>query len=63
MKTTSLEVESLLPSPQPLSAAANEEFVANAQRTTGWDPYEVWLTRVRKAAQENLGAEAAASLK
>jgi hypothetical protein len=49
---TSLEVEGLLPGPQSLEAAANEEF---AGRTTpsagGWDPYEVWRTRVKAAKQ------------
>jgi hypothetical protein len=38
------------------SAAANEEFTAivtgrdDARRGGGWDPYEVWRTRVRKTA-------------
>ncbi len=50
---TSVEVESLLLArPQPLSTAANEEFANNAQPSTGWDPYEVWRTRV-KAAQDD----------
>jgi hypothetical protein len=51
---TSLEVEGLLAAPQPLSAAANDEF-ANppAPPAAGWDPFEVWRTRV-KAAQEDL---------
>jgi hypothetical protein len=44
---TSLDVDSLLADPQPLSTAANEEFAAAAQATGGWDPYEVWRTRVR----------------
>jgi len=58
---TSLDVEGLLAPPQPLSAAANEEFVATpAQRSAGWDPFEVWRTRV-KAAQSNPKAEAALS--
>ncbi len=57
---TSLEVESLLANPQPLSAAANEEFAAATQPSTGWDPYEVWRTRV-KAAQESSKTEAALS--
>jgi len=36
------------------SAAANEEFTGNvtaiedAKRARGWDPYEVWRTRVLK---------------
>ena len=38
------------------SAAANEEFTAivtgreDARRASGWDPYEIWRTRVRKTA-------------
>jgi hypothetical protein len=55
---TSLEVDSLLAPPQPLSAAANEEFVGtSAQHSTGWDPFEVWRTRV-KAAQNTNGETA-----
>ena len=50
---TSLEVESLLADPRPLSAAANDEFVSPAKPESGWDPFEVWRTRV-KAAQEDL---------
>jgi hypothetical protein len=46
---TSLEVEGLLTHPPALSTAANEEFAAGAQRSTGWDPYEVWRTRIRVA--------------
>jgi hypothetical protein len=49
---TSLEVESLLVSPRPLSAAANDEFVLAAKPASGWDPFEVWRTRV-KAAQDD----------
>ena len=37
-----------------ISAAANEDFVGGAdvretpaERSAGWDPYEVWRTRVR----------------
>ena len=52
---TSLEVESLLADPRPLSAAANDEFVNDLQPTSGWDPYEVWRTRV-KLAQDTLEA-------
>jgi hypothetical protein len=52
---TSLEVESLLADPPPLSAAANDEFVSTVQPASGWDPYEVWRTRI-KAAQENLNS-------
>jgi hypothetical protein len=56
---TSLDVEGLVAPPQPMSAAANEEFMATlAQRSTGWDPYEVWRTRVR-TAPNNQKAEAA----
>ncbi len=55
---TSLEVESLLANPRPLSAAANEEFAAIAQPPAGWDPFEVWRTRV-KAPQDVVTTEAA----
>ena len=52
---TSLEVESLLADPRPLSAAANDEFVSVVQATSGWDPFEVWRTRVKtKVAQDAL---------
>jgi hypothetical protein len=54
---TSLEVEGLLSHPQSRSTAANEEFAAGAQRSTGWDPYEVWLTRIR-VAQNTVASEA-----
>jgi hypothetical protein len=50
---TSLEVEGLLANPPPISAAANDEFVLTSQQPSGWDPYEVWRTRI-KAAQEGL---------
>ena len=53
---TSLEVEGLLANPQTLSTAANEEFAASVKRSAGWDPYEVWRTRIR-AAQENVEPE------
>ncbi len=47
---TSLEVEGLVPGPESLEAAANEEFAARAALATGgWDPYEVWRTRVKTA--------------
>jgi hypothetical protein len=50
---TSLDVEGLVAPPQPMSAAANEEFVATpAQRSTGWDPFEVWRTRVKVALHD-----------
>jgi len=49
---TSLEVEGLLPGPQSLEAAANEEFAGRATSAPGgWDPYEVWRTRVKAAKQ------------
>ncbi|MGH8210756.1 MAG: hypothetical protein ACREU6_14410 [Steroidobacteraceae bacterium] len=50
---TPLEVEDLLVAPPPLSAAANEELIGRSRLPSGWDPYEVWRTRI-KAAQENL---------
>lgn len=48
-----------LPADRRLTAAANEEFsggVASAVREpepvkSGWDPYEVWATRVKAAAR------------
>ena len=43
---TPLEVETLLDAP-PLSVAANEEFTNRAQASAGWDPFEVWRTRVK----------------
>ena len=46
MKTFS-EVESLLADPQPFPNAANEEFTGRTQPSSGWDPFEVWRTRVR----------------
>ncbi len=55
---TVLEVESLLADPRPISAAANEEFAAVVQPATGWDPFEVWRTRV-KAPQDVVEADAA----
>ena len=49
---TSLEVDGLLTPPQSL-AAANEEFARQPQPSSaGWDPFEVWRTRV-KASQES----------
>jgi hypothetical protein len=53
---TSLEVEGLLAHPQTLSKAANEEFAASVQRSAGWDPYEVWRTRI-KGAQDTVEPE------
>jgi hypothetical protein len=46
MKTL-LEVERLLADPPPFSNAANEEFSSRTAYSTGWDPFEVWRTRVR----------------
>jgi len=46
------------PTDRRVAAAANEDFngVVSAARDgehsdTGWDPYEVWLTRVKAPAQ------------
>ena len=50
---TSLEVESLLVNPRPLSAAANDEFDLAAKPVSGWDPFEVWRTRVRVAQDDS----------
>ncbi len=50
---TSLEVESLLVSPRPLSAAANDEFVLPEKPASGWDPFEVWRTRVKVAQDDS----------
>jgi hypothetical protein len=49
----SLEVGGLLATPPTLSVAANEEFARSEPSAGGWDPYEVWRTRI-KAAQDNL---------
>ena len=49
---TSLEVESLLVTPRPLSAA-NDEFVLPVKPTSGWDPFEVWRTRVKVAQDDS----------
>lgn len=46
---TPLEVDGLLAKPQSLTPAANEEFAASGKPVTGWDPYEVWRTRVKSA--------------
>jgi len=54
---TSLDVDGLLANPQALTPAANEEFSAATKKATGWDPFEVWRTRVR----EKDAAEAAQS--
>jgi hypothetical protein len=48
---TSLEVDGLLTPPQSL-AAANEEFARQPQvSSVGWDPFEVWRTRVKAAPE------------
>ena len=47
-----LEVDRRSPGPKPLAtvgAAANEEFTAAVRPSTGWDPYEVWRTRIKPA--------------
>jgi hypothetical protein len=50
MQTPLIEVEGLLPGPQSLEGAANEEFAGRVTSLTGgWDPYEVWRTRVKAA--------------
>ena len=63
-----------VPSRQPLTAAANEEFSGTmddldgddvdldaldrlATPRPGWDPYEVWRTRVKASAKEKRGPE------
>jgi hypothetical protein len=54
---TSVEVDGLLADPQSVAAAANEEFAERSRASSGgWDPYEVWRTRI-KAAQESLKPE------
>ena len=50
------EVESLLADPQPFSNAANEEFTGRTQPSNGWDPFEVWRTRVRVELDPKTGA-------
>ena len=55
---TSVEVDGLLAAPQSLTQAANEEFSAASKSASGWDPFEVWRTRV----SENLGVDAADSV-
>ncbi len=50
------ETEGLVAKPQPL-VAVNDEFAQQPRpsSTTGWDPFEVWRTRVKAAeAQESL---------
>jgi hypothetical protein len=59
---TSPEAEGLVAKPQPL-VAANDEFAQQPQpsSTAGWDPFEVWRTRV-KAAQAQETPEPANSI-
>ncbi len=48
MQTTmEIEVEGLLSGPEPLVPAANEEFATGPKPSVGWDPFEVWRTRVK----------------
>jgi hypothetical protein len=49
---TSLEVEGMLANPSAVEAAANEEFAGRSQSPAGWDPYEVWRTRIKAAVQD-----------
>ena len=62
-----------VPVRQPLTAAANEEFSGTMDdldrddvdldaldrlaTPRGWDPYEVWRTRVKASAKEKRGPE------
>ena len=57
-----------LPARQRLTPAANEEFTGTVSdlfryadqlptRRSGWDPYEVWRTRVKASAKEKRGRE------
>ena len=53
-----------IPARQRLTPAANEEFpglVTGSERLSyprsGWDPYEVWRTRVKASAREKRGRE------
>jgi hypothetical protein len=58
-----------LPARQRLTPAANDEFTGTvsdlyrpaldliATRRSGWDPYEVWRTRVKASAKEKRGRE------
>jgi hypothetical protein len=48
------EVESRIASTPILVAAANEEFDAMIKPVSGWDPYEVWRTRIKKAVQDDM---------
>ena len=57
------------PARERLTPAANEEFTGTVSdlfrhdldrittRRSGWDPYEVWRTRVKASAKEKRGRE------
>jgi hypothetical protein len=53
---TSLEVERLLADPQPFTSAANEEFSGRVAQSSGWDPFEVWRTRIKPELDPKQGA-------
>ena len=47
-----------LPADSPVNVAANDEFVDDSEgyarlsrALTGWDPYDVWRTRVKDSAR------------
>ena len=52
-----IKTDSLAKQPRASASAANEEFAATTivsekaarPRSAGWDPYEVWRTRVKPA--------------
>jgi hypothetical protein len=46
MERASDGFEMHLPGGEPL-AAANDPVIAGARPATGWDPVEIWRTRVR----------------
>jgi len=58
-----------IPARQRLTPAANEEFTGTVNdlsrrdladrlaTRSGWDPYEVWRTRVKASAKEKRGPE------
>jgi hypothetical protein len=58
---TSLEVEGLLAAPQSLTPAANEEFATPA-KSAGWDPFEVWRTRVKAVVAPEAASSGAPAL-
>jgi hypothetical protein len=53
--------EGLLVAPRVEAKAANEEFTGivtrldRTQRESGWDPYEVWATRVKERRKKPRG--------